>query len=496
MARNRETFGTHANTAHAWAQGTYGYGRSGDGRIFFRDGAIYSHGFHFTIAQILPRTFHGRRVVLWNSETYSVSTSSHQGHARGALRGTQDLIVPIVNLGSTSAPQQRESWESLVATLAYMIDSREKRAKDRATALVSAQEYARKHDTADGYWQRQADELAAPDTGEDNARLALAAFRWHYKTKWVVPADPVAHVLRRKTEANRKAHAASIALAKRTLTRFADWSLAAATEGKDSMQIHYMSRDLERNLTAVRSARLKLSKTKRFPRLVREASRIIKALSAAREPLLVRFNELQQEESHGRVVALYEGVRDGAAVSRYDAQCSLAGDAWAYALQVGDNATAARFAEAVHAFRYAEEFDSYHPRPYTRHRVPSVTPDAWREGQGNASQSFGSTLVRRKGDMLETSRGAVVAWRDAKRVFFFAQAKRRDGESWRRNGEHFRVGIYQLDSIDATGNVQAGCHTIPWHEMESCAVREFDPHELPATFPVPALTEGVSLCRK
>ena len=49
--RTRTGFGSHANTAHVWAQQTYQSGKSSDGRLFFRDAAIYSYGTHFKIAE-------------------------------------------------------------------------------------------------------------------------------------------------------------------------------------------------------------------------------------------------------------------------------------------------------------------------------------------------------------------------------------------------------------------------------------------------------------
>ncbi len=83
------------------------------------------------------------------------------------------------------------------------------------------------------------------------------------------------------------------------------------------------------------------------------------------------------------------------------------------------------------------------------------------------------TLLRAEGgdtilDVTEmvTSRGARVPLSDAKRAFTFCQRLRAKG--WRRNGETFKVGMYQIDSISEAGIV-AGCHTLKWNEVERFA---------------------------
>ena len=72
-------------------------------------------------------------------------------------------------------------------------------------------------------------------------------------------------------------------------------------------------------------------------------------------------------------------------------------------------------------------------------------------------------------DVVETSKGAVIPWDDAVRLFRFALARRKKG--WRRNGETFAVGPYQLDAVNKSGIV-AGCHRIGFDEMERLAKKE------------------------
>ena len=105
--------------------------------------------------------------------------------------------------------------------------------------------------------------------------------------------------------------------------------------------------------------------------------------------------------------------------------------------------------------------------------------EAWRNGEPGAAIPHGVSKVflrRRtvaydgtKTDAVDTSKGAVIPWDDALRLFRFALARRKKG--WRRNGETFAVGPYQLDAVNEHGIV-AGCHRIGFDEMERLAKKE------------------------
>lgn len=102
--------------------------------------------------------------------------------------------------------------------------------------------------------------------------------------------------------------------------------------------------------------------------------------------------------------------------------------------------------------------------------------EAWRNGEPGACLPYniGKVFLRRRNpglpeSMVETSKGAVIPWDDAVRLFRFALARRKKG--WRRNGETFAVGPYQLDAVNKSGIV-AGCHRIGFDEMERLAKKE------------------------
>ena len=78
--------------AHVWAQQNTA---QGDGsNFYFRGATIYSYGDHFPLAKFVTPD-----VVLFNSGSYSVSTSKHQSYARNALAGYITVFeVPEVDL--------------------------------------------------------------------------------------------------------------------------------------------------------------------------------------------------------------------------------------------------------------------------------------------------------------------------------------------------------------------------------------------------------------
>jgi hypothetical protein len=123
----------------------------------------------------------------------------------------------------------------------------------------------------------------------------------------------------------------------------------------------------------------------------------------------------------------------------------------------------------------------------TQKRAKPVSVDEWLNGAGTPAQyGFKSTLVRRKGDTLETSQGASCPFNHAVLAFLKAQHCRSNNKGWQRNGEQIRVGSFQVDSISPCGNLRAGCHTIAYGDMLTLAMREI-PHLAKACFPLPAI---------
>ncbi len=94
----------------------------------------------------------------------------------------------------------------------------------------------------------------------------------------------------------------------------------------------------------------------------------------------------------------------------------------------------------------------------------------WLAGDRNAFPSSDwPIMLRREGDEMVTTMGARTPIADAERAFKFCIKSRARG--WRRNGEKFSVGMYQLDAVNDVG-VIAGCHVVKWTEIERFAKQQ------------------------
>ncbi len=122
----------------------------------------------------------------------------------------------------------------------------------------------------------------------------------------------------------------------------------------------------------------------------------------------------------------------------------------------------------------------------------AVNAAQWQAGLGaingieGASSDYVNTLLRRIGDRLQTSRGVEVPFGQAVIAFRKATQCRASGTAWHRNGERLPVGHFQVDSIDESGNIKAGCHTLQWPEVLRLAVQEVPEYVRPI-YPLPAI---------
>jgi hypothetical protein len=99
--------------------------------------------------------------------------------------------------------------------------------------------------------------------------------------------------------------------------------------------------------------------------------------------------------------------------------------------------------------------------------------EAWLSGEPTAyyhgTDANGRAYMRVRGETLETSLGASVPLDHAVRVFRIVNACRVEGRNWTRNGQTIRVGHFQVDRIEASGDFVAGCHRFAWDEVARVA---------------------------
>lgn len=142
---------SHDQIAHRWAQRPDPATRAGSARghaMFFNDDTIYSYGPHFPIAKWVdpPK---GPAVVLFTSESYSVTTAKHKSIVHRAIpQSVRAFVVPTVR--AASKHYHRENVKALLqasgAALAKSKRARTYKAsylKASARYLEEARAYAR-----------------------------------------------------------------------------------------------------------------------------------------------------------------------------------------------------------------------------------------------------------------------------------------------------------------------------------------------------------------
>jgi len=91
---------------------------------------------------------------------------------------------------------------------------------------------------------------------------------------------------------------------------------------------------------------------------------------------------------------------------------------------------------------------------YTRHEGYSVR------------QSQIPTMLRIKGNDVETSHGATFPVSHAKHGLALVRSVMARGEDWESNGHTCKLGYYTIGRITKDGTVYAGCHIVTWPEIE------------------------------
>lgn len=95
MASNNERANRWIENAMGWNDKVLGIPR--DGNVFYRGDSIFSYGTHFEMGRVLRDANDDPRAIWLNGDTYSPTTSGHQGQARAAAQraGLPTFIVPF-----------------------------------------------------------------------------------------------------------------------------------------------------------------------------------------------------------------------------------------------------------------------------------------------------------------------------------------------------------------------------------------------------------------
>ena len=117
-------------------------------------------------------------------------------------------------------------------------------------------------------------------------------------------------------------------------------------------------------------------------------------------------------------------------------------------------------------------------RQAERHRIEMLDfaekSALWRAGNPNVRLPWGAeTLLRIKGDQVETSRGARVPVSHAIALLLTIRKVVARGVEFISNGHTIHIGHYSVDRIETDGTLHAGCHVIKFDEIERLAPELF-----------------------
>lgn len=508
----------NSQVAHVWAQQSQSFGKSSNGNFYFEGATIYSYGAHFPIASFTDIEVDGRRIVLMTSKGCSVTTSGHVADVRSALRGLDSVLVVTV-------PDLKDWHESMRPVSLWSVgDDAARKAAVEAERQGKAHNAVRQSFIASvAMWEGYASK--SDDFGgrvyrnkAADARAAWEAYRAAFKLgrKFKLPADCAAVVAAEKAaeakakDDERKGDARDFAKrldARKPLCGFmrADYATPPAVADACLYRVADSIRSLEYGLKQANTARHWLNRGKASAELRGRVSKLIRDLRGSVAAWEGVRAERQAMEHRGRMQATVDALRshirgESPLPADWEASRGCIIEVQAENL-VRDIARAGIEAADVVAWIWRRvSICLYQSREIGWGRTPE-----WRRNRGGDRRTHAEraaawiagesipgfhsespTLVRRRGEQLETSRGAFAPFRDAVAVFVKAQACRAAGKHWQSNGETMRAGAFSLNRIDCEGNITIGCHRITFDEMQRLAIKEV-PTLVRARFPLPAL---------
>lgn len=97
------------------------------------------------------------------------------------------------------------------------------------------------------------------------------------------------------------------------------------------------------------------------------------------------------------------------------------------------------------------------------------SPDWHLYNSGSIARPKIPTMLRIKGDEVETSQGARVPVRHARLALRMVRHVMETGQEFVTNGHTIHIGHYNVSKIAADGTLTAGCHIITWDEINRIA---------------------------
>lgn len=100
--------------------------------------------------------------------------------------------------------------------------------------------------------------------------------------------------------------------------------------------------------------------------------------------------------------------------------------------------------------------------------------ELWRKGENspfirNRLYECSKVAMRINGEEIETSKGARFPVTHGLKAFALIKACKITSEGWQHKDKALHIGNFTIDSIEADGNVKAGCHYVEYSEIERIA---------------------------
>lgn len=449
-ARNRgaapaRTIFDTRQTAHVWAQQNQAYGSNGKATLYFEGPTLYSYGHHYPLASFTAATKGRERgkpaAVLFNRNSYSVTTSRHMRYAENAIRNGSLPTFAVPHPEASSEYEHADNFKRLLKSYTDSI------AASEAPRIKAARRHLH---------------LAAAPPALECATAYRDLFLSRHKYR--VPTLP-ATLERELAELSHRAlvdeHRKAIRDTKRKPKRGWGYTnrLSARAHGyKSIMHTAHAANKAARALGLPVGAIIALD--------WRRMANLYKAAHAAAERMRAHPDPVRYDHNATRrpITAQMEGTYTS---THYRQAGYGIFNRFANSFKTDSEVGAERAAEDARNAQWEAERAE-------RRRVYALSIEdkirAFRE-HGTLTDGLTSApvMLAVRGDTVRTSWGAefpvahaALAWRAVRRTVA-------SGVPWHKNGERVRVGVFQLDSIDAAGNVKAGCHDVTYDEIESCA---------------------------
>lgn len=429
----------NAMVAHVWAQGTAESGRSHNGQFYFEGKRLYSYGSHILVGLILDSG-----EVLLNASTYGITTTRHQSYASYATHHRLCFHVPELTLFVRDVMTRPDAVRKFVA--------------ERILGM-----------------------------GENVAAFLLRTFAGDKKPAATVDRMiDVAHrdLAKLKTKEEARVKASRL----RDATNMSGMSDADKAEWLGRVRKAWNPiKDLRKTRTNILHAQIAAKKAGRT-RQVKILSTLRKEVSGYLDVEIAKWNRKYSNKSmriflipQFKVLAARHLANKSMTSYDYNSLASLANAiADCKGLQP---ASRTRFRTiAAEAIERAAQLQVAEQAAHELQRIArakeaferdAAKRDAWLRGESvsyfRGTDERGGALLRLRGDNLETSHGATVPLDHAVKAFKAIKRCRDHGVGWKRNGETIRVGHFQIDTIEPTGDFVAGCHRIGWNEVERIA---------------------------